>query len=254
MTIIKKINFETDDKVLKSVLIEGSHINLVLLDEGKIFSYKNNKRSYDIIVVQFKYMDNIVSQAFYKSPEDFKDTWLPFDGIKGNVDDSMFYKYMDKNAFEEDPPFGNMKMMCISYILGGGIWLSDKSKYKDTFNKLRGPITISKDIVNVNFEDSLVINHYINYSVSRNYYMSNPDKKLRPKSPQWIKDSKKIKNEQSLFSAFDFSTKMNNSCQIEYTPPVIANYTSRNEYKEFYDKVDKSIIKVEEEISMCNIL
>lgn len=254
MTTIRKIEFETDDKVLNSVLINGTHINLVLLDGGKLFSYKNNKRNYDIVVVQFKYMDNIVSQAFYNSPEDYKDTWLPFDGIKGDVEDGIFYKYMDKKAFEEDYPFGNIKMMCISYILGGGIWLSDKSKYKDTFNKLRGPVTISKESVNVNFEDSLTINHYINYSISRNYYMSNPDKKLRPKSPQWIKDSKKIKNEQRLFSAFDFSTKMNNSYQIEYTPPVIPNHTERKDYKEFYDKVDKSIIKVEKEETYCNIL
>lgn len=256
MTVIKKLDFVSTNKRIRPVLIDNSYVNVVLLDGNKVFKYYNKGKYYKIIVVQFKYLENIISQAFYECQGEYKGTWLPFDGIKGNVDEEgVFYKYMDQEAFDKELPFGGTKMMAVSYILGGGVWSQKELKYKEKLGvDERSSFTLYSDTVDVDFQDSLYINHYINYSISRNYYDSNPNEKLRPSSPQWIKDSKKLKNDQKVFSAFDFSTKMNNSYQIEYTPPVFPNYTNREDYQDFYRKIDKSKIHVNTQISTCDIL
>ena len=37
-----------------------------------------------------------------------------------------------------------------------------------------------------------------------------------------------------------FSYKMNNSNQIEYTPPVKPKYNNRDDYKDFYNMMDEN--------------
>ena len=92
----------------------------------------------------------------------------------------------------------------------------------------------------VKFEDSLYINHYINYSVSSNY--------INPKYVNWMEGD-------NLDSAFMFSRKMNNSHQIEYTPEEIKGATSAKDYFELYKKVDFSEVPIEEsEAGFCAIL
>ena len=247
MTIIEKLKIDTDDKVIKSILIDGSHINIVLLDRNKIFTYKNFGKLFDILVVQFKHDNNIVSQAFYKTKDYLKDTWVPFDGIKGDVDDNnVFYKYMDRNFFEEDSPFGTEAMMSISYILGGGIWAHRDQKIKNILKlRLRMSALSNIDRIDVNFEDSIVVNHYINYSISSNYF------KETPYYSKWVNSST---NSQKLLSAFDFSTKMENIHQIEYTPPSFPKFNSRDDYKDFYKKINKSVVKIPSKSSTCVIL
>jgi len=256
MTVIRKIEFTTGNKKIKSILINDNHINVLLLDGNKVFKYYNNGKENKVVVVEFKYMNNIISQAFYECSGDYKGTWFPFDGVKGDVDDeNNFYKYLDTSAFSEENMFGSVKFMAVSYILGGGIWSSKDVKFKKILNvNDRTSTTIYTDTVDVGFQDSLVINHYINYAISRNYFESNPDERQRPNSPQWIKDSKSNMNDQEKFSAFDFSAKMNNSYHIEYTPRAIPKFNTRKDYASYYKKVDESQVKVEKPISSCNIL
>lgn len=256
MTVIKKIEFTTNNKKIKPILINDNHINVLLLDNNKVFKFYNNGKTNKVAVVQFRYIDNIVSQAFYECSGEYNGTWLPFDGIKGDVDEkNNFYKYMDTAAFCGDVPFGSIKLMAVSYILGGGVWANKETKFKDTLKvEERTSTTIYTDITDIGFQDSLVINHYINYAISRNYFESNPDEKLRPSSPQWIKDSKKNKNDQRIFSAFDFSAKMNNSFQLEYTPSVISKFNTRKDYESYYKRVDKGQVIIERKATSCNIL
>ena len=256
MTVIKKVNFVSSNKKIRSVLIDNSYINIVLLNNNKIFRYYMDGKYYKVVVIHFKHTDRMVSQAFYQCVNEYKGTWLPFDGIKGDVDeDGRFYKYIDTKAFANDHPFGDNKLMAVSYILGNGVWMDKDSRFKKILNvDDRSSLTMYSDMTDVNFEDSLTINHYINYSISRNYYENNPEEKLRPSSPQWIKDSKKNINDQKLFSAFDFSTKMNNTYQLEYTPTVIPKFNDRSDYEEYYKKVDKSKLIVIKTTPSCNIL
>ena len=110
-------------------------------------------------------------------------------------------------------------------------------------------------VKNVDFVYSLYINHYINYSISRNYFDKHPQTNMRPKSPKWIENKESTKNNQKLFSAFDFSYKMNNSNQIEYTPPVSSDKNSMKDYKDFYKMIDESTVDVHtESLSFCTIL
>jgi hypothetical protein len=247
MTVVRKIKCISDNKTINSVTIDG-YINVILLKNSETFRYINGKKKNKIVVAQFLYSDKIVSQAFYECSEKFKGTWLPFDGIKCDVGEkNIFFKYIDDSAFNSDLyPFGDLSLMAVSYVLGGGVWGRLDSKYKDLLRvEERTSLLELNDVVDISFEDSLIINHYINYSISRNYYTGNPVKNFRPKSPQWIKASKKIKNVQKLFSAFDFSNKMNNSNQIEYTPPQRPNYNQRSDYDVFYKAVDLSEINIE---------
>jgi len=243
MTTIKAINYTTNNKIINKILIDENHINVIIPENGMLFEYKNGKQSNKIVVVQFKYKENIVSQSFYQCDRTYKYTWLPFDGIKARVDDTnKFCKFFDTIKFQNNKrPFGCDELMAVSYILGGGIWVSSDEKFKNSLDvEDRISYIDIRDTNMVNFEDSLYINHYINYSVSSNY--------INPKNINWMKGDR-------LDSAFMFSYKMNNSHQIEYTPETIDGATSDKDYFEFYKKVDFSDVPIEEsDTRLCNIL
>lgn len=259
MTITIELKYETGNPLISQILIEDK-INIILPDDSNIFEYINYDNKNKTIVVEFKYNESIVSQAFYQCGKEFNGTWLPFDGIKANINDgNLFYKYFDIEPFRNKIfPFGNKKLMAVSYILGGGVWVSRDTKFRDILNvEERISYLNNLSSVNVDFQDSLYINHYINYAISRNYYEDHPsnNKFYKPKSPVWIKVKNSNLNEQKLFSAFDFSYKMNNSNQIEYTPPVFLDKTKREDYEDFYKKIDNSQIKeYKVESFRCTIL
>lgn len=257
MTSIHEIKYNTTDKNFLEIL-NNDKISIITLNNNTLYEYVNGESSNKILVVHFKYNNKIVSQAFYLCMKEFKGTWLPFDGVKANADkNNVFYQYLDNEAFKTDLyPFGDKKLMYVSYILGGGVWCNKNLKFRDLLN-VEERISYLNDFqtIEVNFNDSLYINHFINYSISRNYYDKHPISSFRPKSPVWISSHKNIKNEQKLFSAFDFSSKMNNSYQIEYTPPLFSDKTTRKDYEEFYSKIDNSIVKENlQSYSYCSIL
>ena len=245
MTSTHEITFTTTNKDILDILYEDK-ISIITLDNNTFFEYTNGDKKNKILITNFRYNNKIVSQAFYEDSGEFKGTWLPFDGIKANVDENnTFFQYLDTTAFETDLyPFGDKKLMSVSYLLGGGVWTGKTLKYRKMLN-VDERISYLSDFksINVNFNNSLYINHFINYSISRNYYDKHPKTSFRPRSPKWIANSKEVKNDQKLFSAFDFSAKMNNSYQIEYTPPLFEDKTKREDYTEFYSNVDSSTIK-----------
>lgn len=243
MTSVKAINYTTNNKIINKILIDGDHINVIIPENGMLFEYKNVKQSNKIIVVQFKYKEKIVSQSFYRCNGKYKNTWIPFDGIKANIDDNnKFYKFFDTTKFlNNKEPFGYPELMAVSYVLGGGLWVSNDENFKNVLNvEDRISYIDIEDTIKVKFEDSLYINHYINYSISSNY--------MDPKYINWMEGDK-------LDSAFMFSYKMNNSHQIEYTPMTINGATAAKDYFEFYKKVDFSDVPIEEsDTRLCNIL
>ena len=257
MAFTHEITFTTTNEHILDILHEDK-ISIITLDNNTVFLYINGDRKNKILLVNFRYNNKIVSQAFYQDNEDLKGTWLPCDGIKANVNENNeFFQYFDVSAFETDLyPFGDIKLMAVSYLLGGGVWCNKTQKYRKMLN-VNERISYIADFEEekVEFNNSLYINHFINYSISRNYYNKHPISSFRPKSPKWITNSKEIKNEQKLFSAFDFSSKMNNSYQIEYTPPVFENKTKREHYKNLYEKIDNSNVKDNKATyKMCIIL
>jgi hypothetical protein len=254
---VHEINYHSDNDKISSVTNEGK-INISILDNNTVFEYVNGERKNKIIIVHFKYKSKIVSQAFYECSGEFKGTWLPCDGIKANLDDNnVFYQYIDTEPFKNDLyPFGDERLMAVSYILGGGVWCNRNTKYRNMLKVDDRIAYVSNfECKKVEFNNSMYINHYINYAISRNYYDKHPNTSFRPKSPKWISSRSETKNEQHLFSAFDFSAKMNNSYQIEYTPPVIEGKTKREDYNYFYAKMDNAIVKTpNESYKMCIIL
>ena len=246
----------TNDKIFD--VLNDDKISIITLDNNTVFEYYNEDKCNKIIIVHFQYNKKIVSQAFYQCTGEFKGTWLPFDGIKANVNENnVFFQYLDIDAFNTEMyPFGDIKLMAVSYLLGGGVWCGKNMKYRKILD-VEERISYLYDFrtLEVSFNNSLYINHFINYSISRNYYDKHPVSSFRPKSPKWISSHKSIKNDQKLFSAFDFSSKMNNSYQIEYTPPLFENMTSREDYKSFYGKIDSSIVKDKiDAYKFCSIL
>ena len=245
MTSIHQIKYNTKNEKISEVLNEDK-ITIVTLENNNVFEYCNGDKNNKIIVVHFKYNNKIRSQAFYLNTEQYKGTWLPFDGIKANVNsNNIFYKYIDTEPFNTDLyPFGDMKLMAVSYLLGGGVWCNKSMKYRDILGVNERISYINQfNTIKVPFNNSLYINHFINYSISRNYFDKHPNTSFRPKSPKWTSNHKDIKNDQKLFSAFDFSAKMNNSYQIEYTPPLFQDKVKREDYEDFYSKIELSVIK-----------
>ena len=245
-----RLKYPTDHKKFQEVLIDKNHLVIVLEKEKNLFRYNNTKNMYKVLVAQFTYRKTVVSQAFYESQTaEYRGTWLPFDGIKGDTDDNnTFYTYADDEAFHSNlAPFGIEELVYISYLIGGGIWerkddeLSMKYKFDERVSMLSNHTTLD-----VKFEDSLVINHYINYAISKNYMTS--------RKPKWTGEG--TKNEQKLFSAFDFSNKMKNKFQIEYTPRRLKDHNTRGDYEQYYKKMNNAIvaIPVEKENKMCTIL
>jgi len=257
MISLHEIKINTHNKKILNI-VNDNKISIGTLDNDSVFEYQNNGRSYKIIIVHFKYNDKIVSQAFYQCQDEFNGTWLPFDGIKANVNDTnVFYQYLDTEPFNSDLyPFGNEKLMCVSYIIGGGVWINKETKYRKILNvNERISYLANFKTVKVEFNNSLYINHFINYSISRNYYDNHPTKSFNFKSPKWVSSNKEVKNEQRLFSAFDFSAKMNNSYQIEYTPPLFANKICREDYNDFYLIMDNCEVKEKiQDARLCTIL
>lgn len=257
MTSFYKIKYNTDNEKISNVLIDNG-INIIILNNNTLFEYINNQSKNKILIAEFKYKDKIVSQAFYLCDGEYKGTWLPFDGIKANVDNNnKFYKYIDNSAFKnKEYPFGDESLMAVSYLLGGGVWCHSNSDFRNKLNvDERISYTSEFRVRSVDFAYSLYINQYINYSISRNYFDKHPQTNMRPKSPKWVENKGTNKNDQKLFSAFDFSYKMNNSNQIEYTPPVSSDKNSIKDYKDFYKMVDESNVEVpEKQVSFCNIL
>lgn len=257
MTTIHEIKINTTNEKINQILNEGK-ISIITLNNNTIFQYINEDRKHKIILVNFKFNNKIVSQAFYECDGSFKGTWLPFDGIKANTNDNnIFYKYIDNEPFNNELyPFGDERLMAVSYLIGGGVWCNKNMKYRKILDvEERISYLTEFTTIDVEFNNSLYINHFINYSISRNYYDKHPNKSFRPKSPKWISSKNEILNEQKLFSAFDFSSKMNNSYQIEYTPPIFEDKNSINDYLSFYKKMDNSVVKTKiEGYQLCNIL
>lgn len=257
MTSTYEIKYNTTNEKILDVL-NDDRIRIITLDNNTVFEYVDQDKQNKIIVVHFRYNNKVVSQAFYQCLADYKYTWLPFDGIKANVDkNNVFYQYIDVEPFKTDLyPFGDMKLMAVSYLLGGGVWCNKSLKYREILG-VDERISYLNDMssIIVEFNNSLYINHFINYSISRNYYSKHPEKTFRPKSPVWITNHKNIKNDQKLFSAFDFSAKMNNSYQIEYTPPLFADKQERKDYDDFYSIMDNCVVKDEvKSRQFCSIL
>ena len=77
---------------------------------------------------------------------------------------------------------------------------------------------------------------------------------MTSRKPKWTGEG--TKNEQKLFSAFDFSNKMKNKFQIEYTPRRLKDHNTRGDYEQYYKKMNNAIvaIPVEKENKMCTIL
>lgn len=208
-----------------NVLIEDQ-ININIPDNG-IYSYEDaDGVCRKVVVVEFKLNDGIVSQGFY---QDSKLTWLPFNGIKADVsDDNIFHTFFDTEAFEDEDGFGLSELKQISYLLGGGIWLESENGLLPNHDcPPRLSCLETFDVFMVKFTDALIINQYVNYSISDNYNLGNNIIK-------WM-DGEVMK------SAFEFSYKMNNSYQIEYTPK---KQDSPGDYTSFYKRVDKAIVTI----------
>jgi len=247
MTI--RLEYSTEHKKFQQVLIDEDHLLIVLKNDNKLFEYNDTKHIHKVVVIQFRYRKKIVSQAFYESHGDYQGTWLPFDGIKGGIDDKkMFYTYIDDEAFHSDmAPFGIEALIYISYLIGGGIWERKDNEITTKYNfDERVSVLSNHTTTSVKFEDSLIINHYINYAISNNYMIN--------RKPKWVGGG--AKNEQKLFSAFDFSNKMKNKFQIEYTPRRLEGHHTRDDYEHYYKKMDNANvdIPVEKELKMCTIL
>lgn len=242
MTIHKEIKYNTKNENIVDILIDEK-INIIIPNNGLLFAYQNDGKKNRVIVVEFNFKDRVVSQAFYQCNNKFSGTWLPFDGIKAEVNESnKFYTFFDTEAFrDEHAPFGNKQLMAVSYIIGGGVWQIKDRKYRDILDvEERISYLDILDSKVVKFEDSLYINHYINYAVSSNY--------LKDKKIKWL-------DGEELDSAFRFSYKMNNSHQIEYTPKTIQGASSKDAYQTLYDKIDQSEVEITEQSSYnCCIL
>lgn len=209
----------------ENVLI-GDRINIIIPDNG-VYTYED---SYGVcrkvIVVEFKLNNSIVSQGFFQN---VRLTWLPFNGIKADIsDDNVFYTFFDTEAFEDEDEFGFSELKQVSYLLGGGIWLDSKNGLlpnHDCPPRLSSLETF--DVYMVKFTDSLIINQYVNYAISDNYILGN-------NTVKWM-DGEVMK------SAFEFSYKMNNSYQIEYTPK---KQDSKAGYTSLYKRMDKAIVTI----------
>lgn len=229
MTILRSINYSSMNKNVVKVLIDGK-MNIILPYNNEIFEYrKTDGGSNKIIIAEFKYKSKVVRQAFYQCTGKYKGTWLPFDGVKADVnEDNEFYTFLDTDAIG-NLPFGNDELKSVSYILGGGVWESQESEFAKSlgveprmsyFDELHTKL--------IQPQDSIYLNHYINYAISDNYL---------GKPVKWL-DGEELKN------AFSYSNKMENSYQLEYTPKRIKGAKSRLDYSQLYAKINNSHVKV----------
>lgn len=214
------IKFNTEDENIQSILNEN-FISVITLDNDKILRYNNHP----IILVSFVYNSKLESQAFYK---DNTETWKPFDGIKATFDDNgNFTKIFD--TLKDLCGFGTEKLMFVSYILGGGIW-SRSNIYSEKYNLRPRIQQFEFEEYKVKFENSMIVNHFINYSISYNYL--------------------NLKKDENRKSAFDGAHKSENWSQMEYVP------IKKSLCKDLDDALYKNNINTPLESSnyMCNIL
>ena len=240
MTILRSINYSSSNKKIAKVLIDDK-INIIMPYDNEIFEYeKTDGDRHKVIVVEFKYKQKVVKQAFYQCIHKYNGTWLPFDGVKADVsNDNDFYTFLDTDAIS-DHPFGVEELKLVSYVLGGGVWKNPDSE----FTKSLGvePRISYFDGLNTKViepQDSIYLNHYINYAVTDNYINAKPVK--------WL-DGEEFK------SAFSHSNKMDNSHQIEYTPRRIKGAKTRSDYAEMYAKINSSNVDTIQPTSQCTIL
>lgn len=206
-----KLKLNTANEKIKRVLNEN-YVSVNIIEESKTFEYDERQ----IINVTFKHQNNLVSQAFYLND---KFTWLPFDGIKVDVDDqNKLYTFFDTDNFDSE--FPDEELMAVSYILGGGIWSTGYSEYSKQLDVIGRISQLSLKSVKVPRNHMLKINHFVNYSVSDNYLHKN-----------------KVRR-----SAFDFSRKMENPNQLEYTPRRVKGFETKKDYQKIYEKIDKSVV------------
>lgn len=241
MTVVRSIKYDTQHKKIGKILIEDN-INVIMPYDNEIFEYERvdgiiNK----VIVVEFRHKQKIVKQAFYQCKSKYEGTWLPFDGVKADVNDNNeFYTFLDTDMIHE-PPFGMNDLMMVSYVLGGGVWKDPESEFTKALDV--EPRISYFDGLNTKLiqpQDSIYLNHYINYAVTDNYSSGKPVK--------WLEG-------QELKSAFSFSNKMENSHQLEYTPKRIKGAKSRADYAEFYAKLNKAEVNISVRArSYCAIL
>lgn len=216
--MILTIKYNTDDPNIQKIL-NDNFISVITLENDKIMEYNSCK----IILVSFVYKSKLQSQAFYKNKDD---TWMPFDGIKANLnEDGDFVKTFD--TLDGFDGFGTEQLMLVSYLLGGGIW-SKTNKYKDKYELKFRVNQFDLESYNVKFEHSMLVNHFINYSISSNYLKKEGDRK----------------------SAFDGAHKAENWSQMEYVP------IKKSLCKDLDDALYKNKIKTPLESSnyMCTIL
>lgn len=241
MTIVRSIKYDTTHSKIKKVMIED-HINVILPYENQIFEYERVDGSRNkVVIVEFKYKQKVVKQAFYQCIGKYQGTWLPFDGVKADVNDNNeFYTFLDTDMIEK-VPFGNQELMAVSYVLGGGVWKDEESEFTKELG-VDPRISYFDDLKTrlVEPQDSIYLNHYINYAITDNYTSGKPVK--------WLEG-------QHLKSAFSFSNKMENSHQIEYTPKRVNGATSRTDYMELYAKINKAEVNISPPTnSYCAIL
>ena len=118
--------------------------------------------------------------------------------------------------------------MLVSYIIGGGMW-SKHNKFSAGYDlKPRIDQLNNFEVHKAKFEHSMVVNHFVNYSISSNYLEKDENRK----------------------SAFDGAHKAENWSQMEYVP------IKKSLCKDLDEALYKNNIKIPVEVSnyMCNIL
>ena len=207
-------------------MLNENYISIIIPEEGKTFQFKGKQ----VIVVQFKHNEKLVSQGFIQNKEY---TWVPFDGIKVDVNrENKLYTLIDTENFGEDG-FLDDQTVAVSYILGGGVWSTGYSKFSKELGVVGRISQITLESIPIREQNMMLINYYINYSVSDNY----------------INKSKVRK------SAFDFSNKMENSTQLEYTPRRVKGYETKKDYSKIYNNINKAIVDFSTKgQGYCNIL
>jgi len=215
-----KIKYNTDNKIINGVL-NDNFITVVTNNQREALEYM----SHQIITVFFVYNGKLASQAFYKNTEQ---TWVPFNGIKANLNkEKKFIYYFDTSNFGIMDNFGLEELMVVSYLLGGGMWVKDNEHLKRL--KLHPRMRqFELESHKIKFHNSLLVNHFVNYSICSNY----------------------LKPQQKFKSAFDKSHKAENSTQVEYTPK---NDSLCKELDKALSN-DNVITPIEESNTMCAIL
>ena len=164
--------------------------------------------------------DNFLTKSYHKEIKDILTSadfpWFYISNISDGTDTR---KFKDKFVLDE--------LALVSYILGGGMWTDESNEYSVKFNLKSRIQQFELSEYPINFEDSILVNHFINYCISDNYS---------------IHENRK--------SAFDGVHKAENWSQMEYVP------IKKSLCKDLDEALYKNKIKIPLESSgyMCNIL